>query len=76
LESHEIKKNSGATGIEPTTSGLLDQRRGHSDKQAALFTTVTGWSPGGEVRLWNARAVPGNRPAMGVFSPTEHEGLT
>jgi len=35
-ESHEIKKNSVVTGIEPTTtkSGLLDQRRSHSDNQA------------------------------------------
>jgi len=24
------------TGIEPTTSGLLDQRRSHSDNQAPL----------------------------------------
>jgi len=34
LESHEIKKNSVVTGIEPTTSGLLDQRRSRSDNQA------------------------------------------
>jgi len=34
LESHEIKKNSVVTGIEPTTSGLLDQRRNRSDNQA------------------------------------------
>jgi len=33
-ESHEIKKNSVVTGIEPTTSGLLDQRRSRSDNQA------------------------------------------
>jgi len=34
LESHEIKKNSVVTGIEPTTSALLDQRRSHSENQA------------------------------------------
>jgi len=34
LESHEIKKNSVVTRIEPTTSGLLDQRRSRSDSQA------------------------------------------
>jgi len=34
LESHEIKKNSVVTGIEPTTSGLLDQRRSRSNIQA------------------------------------------
>jgi len=31
LESHEIKKKSVVTGIEPATSGLWDQRRNHSD---------------------------------------------
>jgi len=33
LDSPEIKKNSFVTGVEPTTSGLLDQRRSRSDKQ-------------------------------------------
>jgi len=37
LESHEIKKNSVVTGIEPTTSGLLDQRRSRSNNQAPLL---------------------------------------
>jgi len=36
LESHEIKKNSVVTGIEPTTSGLLDERRSRSDYQAPV----------------------------------------
>jgi len=31
LESHEIKKTILVTGIEPTTSGLLGQRRSRSD---------------------------------------------
>jgi len=30
----EIKKNSVVTGIEPTASALLDQRRSRSDNQA------------------------------------------
>jgi len=34
LESHEIKKTSVVTGIEPTTSGFLDQRHSRSDNQA------------------------------------------
>jgi len=34
LETQEIKKNSVVTGIESTTSGLLDQRRNRSDNQA------------------------------------------
>jgi len=34
LESHEIKKNSVVTGIEPTKSGLLDQRCSRLDNQA------------------------------------------
>jgi len=33
LESYKIKKNAVVTGIEPTTSGLFDQRRNRSDKQ-------------------------------------------
>jgi len=34
LKSHEIKKNSVVTGIEPTASGLLGQRRNRSDNKA------------------------------------------
>jgi len=30
-------KKSVVMGIEPTTSGLLDQRRSHSDNQAVTF---------------------------------------
>jgi len=30
-------KNSVVTGVEPTTSGLLDQRRSRSDNQALQF---------------------------------------
>jgi len=36
IKSHEIKKNSVVTGIEPTTSGLFDQRLSRSDNQAPM----------------------------------------
>jgi len=45
LESQEIRKNSVVAGIEPTTSGLLDQRRSRSDIQA----------PGIDIYYINAR---------------------
>jgi len=38
---NEIKKISVVTGIEPTTSGLLDQRRSRSDN---LSPERTDWS--------------------------------
>jgi len=41
LESHEIKKNSVVTGIEPTAPVLLDQRRSRSDNQAADWSEVS-----------------------------------
>jgi len=46
LESHEIEKNSVVTGIKPTTSGLLDQRRSRSDNQAPLvvMSSSPDWS--------------------------------
>jgi len=42
LESHEIKKNSVVTGIESTTSGLLDERRSPSDNQAPCLSVFKG----------------------------------